>query len=127
MPRIILIIDIPTENKTMLYSKFEEMVEDCSLHSFFSLVDNGESCSEELPEYMRHEKVMADMISILEENFIGEQKPVPQHDEEKHLSLAYQEDQAQAWHDHIYGSEDNEDFNDGFDSDFGEQGDDTDD
>ena len=66
--------------------------------------------SNELPNYMDHERCLADNISILEEDFIALNGQKTENTGEEHLSLSNIEEQKQAWNDHYSGSFDPDDM-----------------
>jgi hypothetical protein len=123
MPRVIMLIDVSDEKISELWSNFEKMVEDDSIQSFFSLCQDGQSLSHELPSFMIQEQNIADILEILESNFVDPNKPYSENYKtgEEHMSLEYQEEQRQAWYDHTYGP-DLEDYldNDRFEDDEGD-------
>lgn len=105
MARIIMMVEIADKDTSELWSKFEQMTEDGFVEGFFSLCQDGQSLSHELPSFMIHEKGLADILGILENNFVDPRKPSSENYKtgEEHLSLEHQEDQRQAWYDHTYG------------------------
>ena len=123
MPRLIMLIDVSDEKISELWSKFEKMIEDESIDSFFSLCQDGQTLSHELPSFMIHERGIADILGILENNFVDPKNPCSENYKtgEDHMSLEYQEEQRQAWYEHTYGT-DFEDYleNDRFDDDEGD-------
>lgn len=110
MPRIVMLVEVPQEKIESFYGEFEEMVESEKIDGFFSLCEDGCSMSAELPNYMDHEKRLADNISILEEDFIALSGKNTEKTGEEHLSLSNIEEQKQSWNDHYYGSFDPDDM-----------------
>ena len=110
MPRIVMLVEVPQEEIESFYGEFEKMVESEKIDGFFSLCEDGCSMSNELPNYMDHERCLADNISILEEDFIALNGKKTEKTGEEHLSLSNIEEQKQAWNDHCYGSFDPDDM-----------------
>lgn len=110
MPRIVMLFEVPQEEIESFYGEFENMVESGKIDGFFSLCEDGCSMGNELPNYMDHERCLADNISILEEDFIALSGKNTEKTGEEHLRLSNIEEQKQAWNDHYYGSFDPDDM-----------------
>lgn len=110
MPRIVMLIEVPQEKTDGFYGEFERMVESDLIDGFFSLCEDGHSLSHELPNYMDHERSLADKIAIAEEYFLAMNNQFSENTGEEHLSLSHIEEQKQAWNDHCYGSFDPDDM-----------------
>lgn len=70
MPRIVMLIEVAQEKIDGFYGEFERMVESDLVNGFFSLCEDGHSLGHELPNYMDHERSLADKIAIAEEDFL---------------------------------------------------------
>lgn len=103
MPRIVMLIEVQENNIESFFGEFEKMVEADFIDGFFSLCQDGESLSGELPNYMDHERLVADSVASMEKDFILLNDQSSEKTGEEYLSLSHIEEKRQAWHDHNYG------------------------
>ena len=103
--RIIMMVEVSDNRTSELWSMFEKMTDEGSVDGFFSLCQDGQSLSHELPSFMIHEKGVADILGVLERNFVSSDNSSSEKYKtgEEHLNLEHLEEQRQAWYDHTYG------------------------